>query len=146
MLRSQVREEIFKILFRFPFVPKSEMVEQIDFSMEELEGKSEDNKEYIRNKVNGIMEHMDRIDEIISECCEGWNLNRIGKAEIAIMRIAVYEMLFEEDVPNKVAINEAIELSKIYCDEDAKGFVNAVLGKVAKKTETINGDTEGKQE
>lgn len=146
MLRSQVREEIFKILFRFPFVPKSEMVEQIDFSMEELEGKSEDNKEYIRNKVNGIMEHMDRIDEIISECCEGWNLNRIGKAEIAIMRIAVYEMLFEEDVPNKVAINEAVELSKIYCDEDAKGFVNAVLGKVAKKTETINGDTEGKQE
>ena len=122
------------------------MVEQIDFSMEELEGKSEDNKEYIRNKVNGIMEHMDRIDEIISECCDGWNLNRIGKAEIAIMRIAVYEMLFEEDVPNKVAINEAVELSKIYCDEDAKGFVNAVLGKVAKKTETINGDTEGKQE
>ena len=62
--------------------------------------------------------------------CEGWSMKRIGKAEIAIMRIAVYEMLYEEEVPNRVAINEAVELSKQYCDEDAKGFVNAVLGKV----------------
>lgn len=132
MLRSQVREEVFKILFRLPFTDKTDMAEQIDFSMEELEGKSEENLTYIRNKVNAVLEQIDIIDARISACCEGWNLNRIGKSEIAIMRIAVYEILFEEDVPNRVAINEAVELSKLYCDEDAKGFVNAVLGKVEK--------------
>lgn len=132
MLRSQVREEIFKIMFRYPFVEDGEMEEQVSLSLEDLEGKSEDNINYIKGKVNDILEHISVIDAKIEECCEGWNLNRIGKAEITIMRIAVYELMMEEEIPNKVAINEAVELSKIYCDEDAKGFVNAILGKVEK--------------
>lgn len=132
MLRSQIREEVFKILFRLPFTPKEEMEEQIIFSLEELEGKSEDNLCYIRNKVIAILEHIETINAKIEECCEGWNLKRIGKAEITIMRIAIYEIIFEEDVPDSVAVNEAVELSKLYCDEEAKGFVNAVLGKVVK--------------
>lgn len=132
MLRSQVREEIFKIMFRFPFVEDGEMAEQISFSLEELEGKSEENLAYIKNKVSMILENMKTIDAKIEECCEGWNLKRIGKAEITIMRIAVYEIMLEEEIPNRVAINEAVELSKKYCDDDAKGFVNAVLGKVDK--------------
>lgn len=132
MLRSQVREEIFKILFRAPFVEENEMEEQIAFSLEDLEGKSQENRNYINDKVHSILEHMEEIDSEIESSCEGWNLNRIGKAEITIMRIAVYEILFEDEVPDKVAINEAVELAKTYCDEDAKGFVNAVLGKVVK--------------
>jgi N utilization substance protein B len=135
MLRSQVREEIFKILFRYPFTSEGEMEEQITFSLEELAGKSEENIQYIQNKVRAIVEHREQLDQTISEHCEGWNLNRIGKAEIAIMRIAVYEMLYEEEIPQSVAINEAVELTKRYCDEEAKGFVNAVLGKVAKAIE-----------
>ncbi len=130
MLRTQVREEIFKIVFRIPFNNRDEMEQQIEFSMEELDLKSKENQTYIRNKATAILEQLDKIDEQISNYCEGWNLNRIGKAEIAIMRIAVYEMLFEEDIPNKVAINEAVELGKQYCDEEAKGFINAVLGKI----------------
>lgn len=140
MLRSKVREEVFKIIFRQPFMDETEMEEQIDFSMEDLEGKSPENQTYIRDKVNGILEKIPVIDSKIEQCCDGWNLNRIGKAEITIMRIAVYEMLFEEEIPNKVAINEAVELSKLYCDEDAKGFVNAVLGKVEKSTEEGTGN------
>lgn len=132
MFRSQIREEIFKILFRLPFNNEEEMAEQIAFSLEELEGKSEDNLNYIKNKTNAILTQIEVIDQKVGECCEGWNLNRIGKAEITIMRIAVYEILFEEDIPDSVAINEAVELAKLYCDEDAKGFVNAVLGKVVK--------------
>ncbi len=135
MLKSKIREEVFKILFREPFVEDGEMEEQIEFSMEELTGKSPENQEYIRNKAGRILEELDRIDQIIGENCEGWSLNRIGKAEITIMRIAVYEMLFEEEIPDKVAINEAVELSKIYCGEEAKGFINAVLGKAAKSIE-----------
>lgn len=139
MLRNKVREEIFKIVFRQPFMEQTEMEEQIEFSMERLEGKSPENQDYIRSKAKAILEHLNVIDERIALNCDGWNLNRIGKAEITIMRIAVYEMLFEEDVPNRVAINEAVELAKIYCDEDAKGFVNAVLGKVAKSLEEGTG-------
>lgn len=132
MLRSEVREEIFKIVFRLPFVEEGEIEEQIAFSMEALEGKSEKNLNYIQNKTNAILDHRKELDDRIAACCEGWNLKRIGKAELAIMRIAVYEILYEEDIPQQVAINEALELSKLYCDEEAKGFINAVLGKVVR--------------
>ncbi len=132
MLRSQIREEIFKIMFRFPFNNAEEMEEQITFSLEELVGKSEENLNYIKDKVNAIIRQIKVLDGKIETCCEGWNLNRIGKSELTIMRIAVYEILFEEDIPQSVAVNEAVELTKRYCDEDAKGFVNAVLGKVVK--------------
>lgn len=135
MLRSQIREEIFKILFRLPFNSKEEMKEQTEYSIEELEGKSEKNIIYIREKVDKIIQNIDAIDNKIDECCEGWNLNRIGNAEMAIMRIAVYEIMLEEDVPSSVAVNEAVELSKKYCDDEAKGFVNAVLGKIVKNIE-----------
>ena len=132
MLRSQVREEIFKILFRLPFNSLEEMKEQIDISLEELDGKSEKNLSYIKEKVNSIIDNREAVDSKIEECCEGWNINRIGNAELTIMRIAVYEIMFEKDVPDSVAINEAVELTKLYCDDEAKGFVNAVLGKVEK--------------
>lgn len=135
MLRSQVREEIFKILFRYPFNNAEGMEEQIEFSISELEGKSDKNINYIRDKVKDILNKLEDVDSKISECCEGWSIDRIGKAEIAIMRIATYEIMFEEDMPSSVAVNEAVELTKMYCDEDAKGFVNAVLGKVVKNVE-----------
>lgn len=132
MLRSQVREEVFKLLFRYPFLEEGEMDEQIAFSMEELDGKSESNLNYIKNKVQAIIDQKEKIDLKIADNCEGWNIERIGKAELAIMRIAVYEIMFEDDISDSVAINEAVELTKRYCNNEAKGFVNAVLGKVAK--------------
>lgn len=135
MLRSQVREEVFKIMFRLPFNSKDEMAEQTEYSLKELEGKSDKNISYIRDKIDGMIEHLSEVDDKISECCEGWSIERIGKAELAIMRIAVYEILFEEDIPSSVAVNEAVELTKTYCDEDAKGFVNAVLGKVVRNVD-----------
>ena len=86
----------------------------------------------MRNKVLDIFAHLEEIDEAIASQTEGWTLQRIGKAELAILRLAVYEMKYDDEVPQGVAINEAVELTKTYCDEDAKGFVNAVLGKLAK--------------
>lgn len=130
MLRTKVREEIFKIVFGISFNDKDDMSEQLGFAMEELEAKSEENRSYISNKVMGILDKLDTIDQYIAENCEGWNIERIGKAELGIMRIATYEMLYEEDIPHKIAINEAVELSKTYCDDSAPGFVNAVLGKI----------------
>ena len=82
-------------------------------------------------ETGDIFSHLDEIDTIIAAHSEGWNLNRIGKAELSILRLAVYEMKWDDTIPEKVAINEAVELAKTYCSEEAKGFVNAILGKMA---------------
>jgi N utilization substance protein B len=143
MTRRTLRESIFKILFRYEFNSADEMDEQIEFAIEELTSVDEDDEEteaeklesnkdkrYITGKVKAVIEHIDEIDSIIQDVADGWKLSRIGKAELAIMRLAVYEIKFDDDVPYRVAINEALELTKIYCNPDAKGFVNALLSKV----------------
>ncbi len=152
MTRRQLRECIFKALFRTEFNSKQEWEEQLEFFIQELtspleeaaledalpdEGRFENidqDAAYIEHKVKDIYARMEEIDKVISENTEGWSLNRIGKAELAILRLAVYEMQYDSDIPQKVAINEAVELTKIYCAEEAKGFVNAVLAKLAKES------------
>lgn len=141
MTRRQLRESIFKALFRTEFNTKQEWEEQLCFFIEELTNPADEidvdvsdlDAAYMKQKVEKIYAHIDEIDAMISENTEGWSLNRIGKAELTILRLAVYEMKFDEDVPQKVAINEAVELTKIYCAEEAKGFVNAVLAKLARE-------------
>ena len=73
------------------------------------------------------------IDALLEETSKGWKTSRMGKVELTILRLAVYEMKFDEDIPEKVAINEAIELSKKFGGDDAPGFVNGVLAKLAGK-------------
>lgn len=139
MTRRQLRESIFKALFRIEFNDREEQMEQLEFHLQELaeskESKSasvkEEDLEYIRQKTTDIFQHLEEIDAIIEEKVEGWNLNRIGKAELAILRLAVYEIRLDENVPSGAAINEAIELTKRYCGEEAKGFINAILGQLA---------------
>lgn len=130
MTRRQLRENIFKILFKLEFNSVDEMTEQMEFSLEDVSEISENDIAYITNKTNKIISLISDIDSVIAEVSSGWKLDRIGKAELAILRLAIYEMKYDEDVPFKVAINEAVELSKIYCNEEAKGFVNGVLAKV----------------
>lgn len=133
MIRAKMREQIFKILFRVEFTDTAEFDEQLTFAMEEIaeefQPKDED-AAYIRDKVTAIVEKLADIDVCIEKYAEGWKLNRIGKPELTILRLAIYEMQYDEDIPAKVAINEAVELTKQFCNEDAKGFVNAVLGKI----------------
>ena len=86
---------------------------------------------YVDAKYNRIMEHLDEIDGMLNEKTEGWNVSRIGKAEISILRLAVYEIRFDDDVPTSVAINEAVELAKKYGQDQSAGFVNGVLAKFA---------------
>ena len=83
--------------------------------------------------LEAIVEAEGSIDMILSEAATGWRLNRMGKAELAILRIAVYEICYDEEVPDKVAINEAVELAKKYGNDASYGFVNGVLAKVIKK-------------
>ena len=89
--------------------------------------------DYAINCVKGIKEHQDQIDEkIASNLKSGWKINRISKVSLAIMRVAIYEMMYLEDIPVSVSINEAVELSKKYAAEDDTAFINGGLGAVAK--------------
>ena len=122
MSRRKVRETIFLLLFRVEFNTQEELQEQIKWYFEErpdIEGKD---KIYIETK---------EIDEQIHSICEGWRLERLGKPELAILRLAVYEITNDANIPTGVAINEAVELAKIYCSEEAPRFVNGVLAKLA---------------
>ena len=89
--------------------------------------------ESIQDKYTKIQEKLPEIDGLLNEKAEGWNTERMGKVELAVLRIAVYEILYEEDIPDMVAINEAIEIAKKYGQEASGGFVNAILAKFIKK-------------
>ena len=131
MTRSEMREHVFKLIFRVPFHDKNELREQIDYYFDGLTDVNEKDYEYIKNKAILVCELSDDIDEKINLVSEGWPVDRIGKAELAIMRLAVYEMLYDDDIPVNVAINEAVELAKSYgSDDNAASFVNGVLAKL----------------
>ena len=131
MTRSEMREHVFKLIFRVPFHDKNELREQIDYYFDGLTDVNEKDYEYIKNKALLVCEFSDDIDEKINLVSEGWPVDRIGKAELAIMRLAVYEMLYDDDIPVNVAINEAVELAKSYgSDDNAASFVNGVLAKL----------------
>lgn len=131
MKRRELREHTFEILFRVEFVEEKDMDEQLELFFEDLTGASEADVEYMKNKYLAVREKMPMIDIIIDEKSTGWKTNRMGKVELTILRLAVYEMLFDEDVPVTVAINEAVEISKKYGGDDTPAFVNGILAKVA---------------
>ena len=109
MGRSELREHIFRILFRIEFQPKEEMEEQLALYLEELESAKDTEKEYIRTKYAAIAEKVEMIDEKINASVTGWKTSRMGKVDLTILRLAVYEIEWDEEVPQGVAINEAVE-------------------------------------
>ena len=129
MSRRELRESIFLLLFRIEFNTREEVEEQAALYYEGLD--SEEDISYIGEKLGLILDHLTEIDEKIMEICKGWRLNRLGKAELAILRLAVYEILYDQDIPTGVAINEAVVIAKTYCSEEAPRFINGVLAKLA---------------
>ena len=131
--RTQAREKIMIILYQIDFYIKG----NISFDVEEVikENLEIDNK-YVRDVVNGVLEHLDTIDSTISKYLENWDLNRLGKTDKAILRLGAYEMMYY-DTPSIVAINEAVELSKKYSDEKVVSLINAVLDKI-RDNEEVN--------
>ena len=96
---------------------------------------SDSDIEYLKVVLSGVEKEISAIDDAISANAKGWKINRISKTLLSIMRVAVYEMLHVEDVPVKVSLNEAIELSKAYDGDEAGPFVNGILGGVVKQFE-----------
>ena len=134
MGRREFREQIFKLLFRVEFHEKEDMPEQLVLFLEEAEEEmTEQEERYIAGKYEKIKEKLSELDDLLNSRTEKWTTDRIGKAELTILRLAVYEILFDEEVPVGVAINEAVELAKKFGQDSAKAFVNGVLAKFADK-------------
>lgn len=131
MTRRQLRENVFKMLFRVEFHDDKELPEQLILFEDEVEPISEDEKIYMTNKYKDIYAHIEELDAAIDEVSMGWKTTRMGKVDLTLIRLAVYEIRFEEDIPVKVSINEAIELAKKYGTDDSPAFVNGILAKFA---------------
>ena len=127
-----MRERLFKLLFRVEFNPKDEMAEQENFffDSEENTGSEEENA-WISGKFNRIIVKLDEIDQALNERVQGWNTERMGKVDLTILRLAVYEVIYDESIPTGVAINEAVELAKKFGQDSSPSFVNGVLAKFA---------------
>ncbi len=131
MTRREIREHIFLMLFRKDFHEASELDEQMELYIASLEKPSIEEYAYLTTRFHSVVEHLEEIDQILSEASSGWKLNRMSKVDLSILRLAVYEMKFDEDIPVKVAINEAVELAKIFGGDESSGFINGVLAKLA---------------
>ena len=131
MRRSEIREHVFKLLFRVEFHDAAELAEQDKLYFEPLELTPEHRK-LISDRTRLIEDKLPEIDKKIEVLSVGWKKERIGKVELTILRLAIYEALYDDDVPAGVAINEAIELAKKYGGDDSPSFVNGILGKLTK--------------
>lgn len=131
MKRSEIRENIFKLVFCGEFHSSDEISGQVESYFDEVTEMTEEEHAHMVEKFNDIKDHIAEIDEKINSVAKGWKTGRMGKAELAILRVAVYEMLFDESVPVKVAINEAVELAKKFGGDDSPAFVNGILAKLA---------------
>ena len=131
MTRREIRELIFKMVFRVEFHDEEEIPEQLRLFMDTLESADEKDRAYMEHKVQDILAHLEEIDAIIDNSAQNWKTSRMAKVELTLIRLAVYEIRFEEDIPTGVAINEAVELAKAYGEENSPAFVNGVLARIA---------------
>lgn len=131
MVRRELREHTFKLLFQIEFNEMKEMPEHVELYLECIESASDSDKEYIQDKFQAVCEKVEEIDELINTHATGWKTSRMNKVDLTLLRLAVYEMKWDDEVPVKVAINEAVELAKRFSGEEGPSFVNGVLAKMA---------------
>ncbi len=151
MNRKTEREFTFKLLFMSDFYEKKELGDELllyfdaPFPFEEKEdgetasenitslkeSVNEDDRRRIVARYVDIIDKLDDIDKRISEVSKGWTIDRIGKVELALLRLAVYEIVYDDNIPTSVAINEAVELSKKFGPQDSYAFVNGILARFA---------------
>lgn len=132
MNRRKQREHIFKIIFSVAFDMQDDFKEHIQLYFDHIDEVNEEAKNSIESKVNSIITHIDKIDECINENTKNWTTSRMAKVDVTIIRLAVYEMKYDDEVPDTVAINEAIELAKKFGGDNSSSFVNGVLANIMK--------------
>ena len=132
MIRSELREHVFKMVFQIEFNDDRRICRSnFELYMDSLERATDQDRTYIETKYKAVLEKISEIDALIDEKSKDWKTKRMNKADLAILRLAVYEMKWDEDVPVGVAINEAVELAKRFSGESGPAFVNGVLARLA---------------
>lgn len=133
MKRSAIREAAFKLIYSFEIQEPENLEEQIDLYLECEEITDKEAKEYIVDAINGIRKHIEEINNLIKKNLKAdWTIERISKVDFSILKLAIYEIKYK-GIPYKVAINEALEISKKYGEESSKNFINGILASVVKE-------------
>ncbi|AMN36333.1 transcription antitermination factor NusB [Clostridium perfringens] len=132
MNRVKSREYLLQLAYQMEITSETALETFNSFMENEDISKDDLDLAYIKSGLLGIEENKEKLDSLIESQLVKWKLNRISKVNLSILRISTYEMLFAEDVPGKVSINEAIELCKKYSDNKSVSFINGVLDKVYK--------------
>jgi N utilization substance protein B len=126
--RKKAREKAVQLLYQLE-IQKDEIEEQIDTFISD---NNEIDNSYIRNSVNGVLENKSEIDSIIQGYSKDWAISRIAKVDLSILRLAIYELTKSTDIPQNVAINEAVELAKKFSTNEASAFINGILAEVVR--------------
>ncbi len=143
-LQTQKRECVFQQLFlgefygtgeKSPhlalFLDDSDLLDELELNR--IEAMPEEERALLKARCEAVLEKLPELDALINEVSEGWKTSRMSRVDLSIIRLALYEMEFDDEVPLKVAINEAVELAKKYGGDDSPSFVNAILGKLAQR-------------
>ncbi len=152
MRRSERRETIFRLLFMSQFRTAEEMegliteyMDGVRAGLEEVpaDGCVSEKEEFeIREKLTDVIRYIPEIDERLNRVSRGWKTSRMGKVDLNILRLASYEILFDEEVPTGVAINEAVEIAKKYGGDESASFINGILGRIAADTKQETPETQ----
>ena len=129
MTRVMAREEAFILIFEKIFNKEATTEEILKLAHEVRDLEADD---YIKTVFSGVFENVDALDALISEKAVGWKISRISKTSLAILRLAIFEIKFMDDIPESVSINEAVELCKKYATKEDASFVNGILASVVK--------------
>ena len=143
MTRREAREAILSVLFSYAYTPEKSASELEAARVRDFEGREDP---YIAEAEEGVLSHLSEIDALIDALINasavGWSLSRISRVSLAILRLACYEMLYRPEIPTLVSLDEAVELSKKYDDENAYSFINGVLNR-AMQSEEVRGVARG---
>lgn len=130
MNRRQARKQAFLLIFQYEFQP-----DEIDLLLEKFfeENDAADQRSYIENVVKGVASKIEEVDKIISEYSKDWNVDRLSSVSLAVLRLGIYEILYIDDIPSVVSVNEAVTLAKEFEGEEAAPFINGIMDKIKER-------------
>lgn len=132
LTRTEMRENLYQALFRMDYFSGEELPEQLELFLDEIPA-SKREKEELRERFRAVNMHVEELDALIENKSNGWKVGRLAKSDLTVLRLAIYEMRYDDKIPVGVAISEAVELAKTYGEEKSAGFVNGILSTVAKE-------------
>lgn len=133
MSRRKLREHLFKLIFLSEFNAETEMAEQTKLYLEDQIDLTGEERLFLTERFETLKPFFPEIDDKLNHTSKGWKTGRMAKVDLAILRLGVYELCYDENIPEGVAISEAVELAKRYGGEDSSSFINGILGSLASR-------------